>query len=99
MFSQTIKASQRMDVSINGITAHSVARHERKVIRHSRITAPYTQISISRLACLTTMLVAASMPALPAARRNCTSSVLFAAANFSTCSTRRVSVSALWSVR
>ncbi|MNR68147.1 hypothetical protein D3C85_1925340 [compost metagenome] len=40
MFSQTIKASQRIEVSISGITAHTVARQERKVIRHSRMTAP-----------------------------------------------------------
>ncbi|MNP08984.1 hypothetical protein D3C76_1010730 [compost metagenome] len=40
MPNQTINASQRMEVSISGITAQRVARQERKVIRHSKITAP-----------------------------------------------------------
>ncbi|MNY77773.1 hypothetical protein D3C86_2177920 [compost metagenome] len=48
--SHTISASQRMEVNISGMTAHRVARQERKVTRHSSMTAPYTQNSISRLA-------------------------------------------------
>src|SRR3954471_22276550 len=50
-------------------------------------------------ALLTTMLVAASIPALPAASRNFTSWVSLAAAKADTWSTTRVSVSALWSRR
>ncbi|MCY1505731.1 hypothetical protein D9M68_399530 [compost metagenome] len=46
-----------------------------------------------------TSLVAASMPALPAARRNCRSSLLFSAANSSTALTARLRVAALWSLR
>ncbi|MNY34353.1 hypothetical protein D3C86_1686880 [compost metagenome] len=39
MPSQTIKASQRIDVSISGITATTTARQLRKVMKHSTITA------------------------------------------------------------
>ncbi|MND50756.1 hypothetical protein D3C76_490250 [compost metagenome] len=42
MPSQTINASQRIDVSINGTTATTTARQLRKVMKHSTITAPYT---------------------------------------------------------
>ncbi|MCY1558906.1 hypothetical protein D9M68_958820 [compost metagenome] len=38
--SQTIKASQRMEVSIKGTTATTTARQLRKVMKQSRITAP-----------------------------------------------------------
>ncbi|MCY1385058.1 hypothetical protein D9M69_733890 [compost metagenome] len=40
MPSPTISASQRIEVSISGSTAHNVARQERKVMKQSRITAP-----------------------------------------------------------
>ncbi|MCY1282275.1 hypothetical protein D9M70_311070 [compost metagenome] len=42
MPSQTISASQRIEVSISGSTATSTARQLRKVTKHSRITAAYT---------------------------------------------------------
>ncbi|MCY1308296.1 hypothetical protein D9M70_582920 [compost metagenome] len=45
------------------------------------------------------MLVAASMPALPAADMNCRVSLLFSAAKLSTVATTRLRVSALWSER
>ncbi|MNN69863.1 hypothetical protein D3C81_1856820 [compost metagenome] len=40
--SQTIRASQRIEVSINGTTATTTARQLRKVMKQSMITAPYT---------------------------------------------------------
>ncbi|MNK93397.1 hypothetical protein D3C87_1135560 [compost metagenome] len=40
--SQTINASQRIDVSINGTTATTTARQLRNVMKHNTITAPYT---------------------------------------------------------
>ncbi|MNJ72519.1 hypothetical protein D3C77_691770 [compost metagenome] len=46
-----------------------------------------------------TSLVAASIPALPAASRNSSPSRLFSSANSSTAATARLSVSALWSLR
>ncbi|MNY68699.1 hypothetical protein D3C86_2065040 [compost metagenome] len=42
MPSQTIRASQRIEVSISGTTATTTARQLRKVMKQSRITAPYT---------------------------------------------------------
>ncbi|MNP61675.1 hypothetical protein D3C76_1568890 [compost metagenome] len=80
MPNQTIKASQRIEVSINGTTATTTARQLRKVMKHSTMTAAYTYINMVRLAFLTTMLVAASIPALPAASRNWRSGVLCAVA-------------------
>ncbi|MNR31476.1 hypothetical protein D3C85_1489880 [compost metagenome] len=52
-----------------------------------------------RLASRTTMLVAASIPAEPAASRNWRSSVLFSRANLSAMATTPSRVSALWSLR
>ncbi|MNF14564.1 hypothetical protein D3C80_2168230 [compost metagenome] len=52
-----------------------------------------------RLASRTTMLVAASMPAVPAASRNWRSSLLFSLANLSAMATTASRVSALWSLR
>ncbi|MNH06813.1 hypothetical protein D3C79_661920 [compost metagenome] len=66
----TISASHSTEVSIRGSTATSVARQLRKVIRQNTVTARYTSNNMVRLASRTTMLVAASMPALPAASRN-----------------------------
>ena len=54
---------------------------------------------MSCMAFLTTMLVAASMPLVPAPSRNFALGVLFLAAKSSTALTTRVSVSALWSFR
>ncbi|MNY43818.1 hypothetical protein D3C86_1788010 [compost metagenome] len=39
MFSQTISASQSTEVIISGTTAQTTARHERKVMKASTITA------------------------------------------------------------
>ncbi|MDT4829328.1 hypothetical protein FQZ97_627450 [compost metagenome] len=39
MPSQTIRASQRIEVSISGTTATTTARQLRKVMKQSRITA------------------------------------------------------------
>ncbi|MNQ32925.1 hypothetical protein D3C85_463440 [compost metagenome] len=95
----TISASQSTDVSINGTTATTTARQLRKVMKHSTITAPYTYTSMVRLASRTTMLVAASIPALPAASMNWRSPLLCsrakAPATLTTCSR----VCALWSAR
>ncbi|MNF89741.1 hypothetical protein D3C84_722770 [compost metagenome] len=52
-----------------------------------------------RLASRTTMLVAASIPAVPAANRNWRSSVLFSLENLSAMATTASRVSALWSLR
>ncbi|MNG09000.1 hypothetical protein D3C84_923950 [compost metagenome] len=68
MPSLTIRASARKVVSISGRIAQTVARQERNANRQSRLTARYTPITICVLAFLTTMLVALSMPALPAAK-------------------------------
>ncbi|MNL37034.1 hypothetical protein D3C87_1591550 [compost metagenome] len=42
MPSQTIRASQRIEVSIKGTTATTTARQLRKVMKQSTVTAPYT---------------------------------------------------------
>ncbi|MNH43358.1 hypothetical protein D3C79_1052440 [compost metagenome] len=55
-----------------------MARQLRKVIRQNSVTARYTSNSMLRLASRTTILVAASIPALPAASRNWRSSPLLA---------------------
>ena len=68
-------------------------------MKASTITARYTRPSISTLAFFTTMLVAASMPALPAALRMRSSSLPWRAAKPSTTFTTLSRVSALWSLR
>ena len=40
MPSSTISASHNIEVSTSGSTATTVARHDRKVSQHSRMTAP-----------------------------------------------------------
>ncbi|MNT79396.1 hypothetical protein D3C72_2187260 [compost metagenome] len=99
MPSATINASARKDVTTSGSTATTTAFHERKVTKHSTTTAPYTMSSMVRHASLTTMLVAASMPADPAASRNLVSAVLLRWAKASMWPTTRARVSALWSRR
>ncbi|MNO03352.1 hypothetical protein D3C81_2240230 [compost metagenome] len=59
------------------------------------MTAAYTYSNMAKLAFFTTMLVAASIPALPAASRNWCSGVLCASANSAATLTTRSSVSAL----
>ncbi len=81
-----------------------IARMLRKVMRHSNAVAPYTAKYMTRMPRRTSMLVAASIPALPAANRNSTGRsasgpVLNFAAKSSTSFNTPVSVSALWSVR
>ncbi|MNE63088.1 hypothetical protein D3C80_1584170 [compost metagenome] len=95
----TIKASQRIEVSTSGNKATTVARQLRKVIRQNSVTARYTYSSMVWLASRTTILVAASMPAVPAASRNWRSGVLFSLANLSAIATTASRVSALWSLR
>ncbi|MNP07042.1 hypothetical protein D3C76_990510 [compost metagenome] len=86
----TISASHSTEVSISGRIATRVARQLRKVIRQNSVTARYTSNSMRWLASRTTTLVAASIPALPAASRNCRSSLLLAwakrSATAATCS-------------
>ncbi|MNG17316.1 hypothetical protein D3C84_1012950 [compost metagenome] len=72
-----------------------MARQLRKVIRQNSVTAAYTYSSMVRLASRTTMLVAASIPAVPAASRNWRSSLLFSLANLSAIATTASRVSAL----
>src|ERR1039457_3043001 len=91
----TIRASHRTEVSISGNTAHSTARHDLKVMKASNTTAVYTRTSIRMLDRLTTMLVAASMPELPAAWMNFTFAVSYFEANPSMVWTTESSVSAL----
>ena len=95
----TISASASSEVSTSGSTATTTARQLRKVMKHSNDTAAYTRNSICRQAACTTALVAASMPAEPAASWNFTSALSFSAAKASTSAVTRVSVSALWSRR
>ncbi|MCY1443776.1 hypothetical protein D9M71_602090 [compost metagenome] len=95
----TINASQRIEVRSNGNTAQTTARQERKAMNDKMVTAPNTRNSICRLAAFTTMLVAASIPALPAPKMKCTSEVLLALANVSTTPTTCSRLSALWSFR
>ncbi|MNN59140.1 hypothetical protein D3C81_1742360 [compost metagenome] len=86
-------------MSSSGSTAQSTARQERKATNANMVTAPNTRNSISRLAFFTTMLVAASIPALPAPRTNFTSALSLARANSSTTPTTCSRLSALWSFR
>ncbi|MNG14394.1 hypothetical protein D3C81_2253860 [compost metagenome] len=72
-----------------------MARQLRKVIRQNSVTAAYTYSSMVRLASRTTMLVAASIPAVPAASRNWRSAVLLSLANCSAIATTASRVSAL----
>ena len=99
MPSITISASHRNDVMTSGTSATTTARQLRKVMKHSNVTAPYSTISIVALACRTTMFVTASMPADPAAGRNCSSLVSCFAAKSSAMPSTRLKVSALWSLR
>ncbi|MNC42665.1 hypothetical protein D3C75_914850 [compost metagenome] len=99
MSSLTISASASSEVRISGRMAQTTARQERKATKHSRVTARYTPSSIWPLACLTTMLVALSMPALPAASRKRASASLYSAAKRWVTSTTASRVSALWSLR
>ncbi|MNL57891.1 hypothetical protein D3C87_1814860 [compost metagenome] len=90
-----ISALPSTEVSTSGRTMHSVAAHERKVIMHITATQMYTRIRMVSSACLMTSLVAASMPALPAARMNSRPSLLLSLANSCTACTARSRVSAL----
>ena len=65
----TIKALQMMVVITKGTIATMVARRLRKVSRHSSAVAPYTARYISKMPRSTSMLVAASIPAEPAASK------------------------------
>ncbi|MCY1460733.1 hypothetical protein D9M71_783160 [compost metagenome] len=100
MPNQTISALQMIVVISRGISATRVARQLRKVSRQSNAVAPYTARYMVMMPFSTSMLVAASMPALPAAKRNSTgcsapAAVLFSLAKSSeTCNTR-LRVSAL----
>ncbi|MCY1452902.1 hypothetical protein D9M71_698620 [compost metagenome] len=78
---------------------HRVAANERKVIMHMAATQMYTRIRMISSDCLMTSLVAASIPALPAASLNSRPSLLFSWANSCTACTARSRVSALWSLR
>ncbi|MNI63160.1 hypothetical protein D3C73_1185120 [compost metagenome] len=73
-----------MEVSISGSTVHTTARQDLNVMKHRAMTAAYTMNSICTFERFTTILVAASMPALPAALRNWILSVLWLVANCST---------------
>ncbi|MNR52497.1 hypothetical protein D3C85_1723550 [compost metagenome] len=95
MFSWTINASATNDVRINGSTAHKTARHERKAMKHSSDTTRYTPSNIRVLALFTTMLVALSIPALPAAIRNVACSSLYFSAKAAVVRTTDSRVSAL----
>ncbi len=70
-----ISALPSTEVSTSGSTMHSVAAKERKVIKHITATQMYTRIRMVSSACLMTSLVAASIPALPAANWNCSPSL------------------------
>ncbi|MNH28252.1 hypothetical protein D3C79_884080 [compost metagenome] len=87
------------EVSTSGRTMHRVAANERKVIRHITATQMYTRIRMVSSADLITSLVAASIPALPAASRNCRPSLSWLSANALATAVTRSSVSALWSLR
>ncbi|MNP56383.1 hypothetical protein D3C76_1511060 [compost metagenome] len=92
---KAIRALPSTDVSTSGNTMHKVAAQERKVIMHMTATQMYTRIRMVSSDFLITSLVAASIPALPAARMNSRFSVLCSLANSCTACTARSRVSAL----
>ncbi|MNG12728.1 hypothetical protein D3C84_963610 [compost metagenome] len=92
---KAIRALPSTEVSTSGSTIHRVAATERKVIMHIAATQMYTRIRMVSSADLITSLVAASIPALPAASRNSRPSLLFSWANSLTALTARSRVSAL----
>ena len=94
-----MSALANTEVNASGMMIQSTARMERKVIRHMKITTAYTVSSIFIWDFSITTLVAASIPALPAASLNSSVSVLYSAANSSTAAVTRDRVSALWSSR
>ncbi|CAH0290350.1 hypothetical protein SRABI112_04182 [Pseudomonas mediterranea] len=96
---KAIRALPSTEVSTSGRTMQRVAAQERKVIMHMVATQMYTRIRMVSSDSLITSLVAASMPALPAARMNSRPSRLFSLANVCTAFTARSRVSALWSLR
>lgn len=99
MPSAAISALPSTEVRISGRTMQRVAAKERKVIMHMAATQMYTRTRMISSDCLITSLVAASIPALPAASWNCRSSLSFSAAKACTAATARSRVSALWSLR
>ncbi len=94
-----ISALPSTEVNTKGSTMHRVAAKERKVIRHMTATHRYTRIRMVNSADLITSLVAASIPALPAASRNCKPSLSWLSANALAAAVTRSRVSALWSLR
>ncbi|MCY1370819.1 hypothetical protein D9M69_579270 [compost metagenome] len=92
---KAIRALPSTEVSTSGSTMHKVAAHERKVIMHMTATQMYTRTRMVSSDFLITSLVAASIPALPAARMNSRPSLLFSLANSCTACTARSRVSAL----
>ena len=96
---KAISALPITEVRISGSTIQMVAGTERKVIMHMTPTQMYTSTRMVSSELEMISLVAASIPALPAASLKVMSSVLYSAANSFTASVARVSVSALWSSR
>ena len=101
---QDLDIEGKIVVMIRGISATMVARILLKVSRQSSAVAPYTAKYMVIIPFSTSMLVAASIPALPAASKNSTGrsasgAVLYCSAKSSTTPITRLSVSALWSAK